>query len=137
MVLARGLASTALLLWTAVATAEEPHYALDTTRSSAELTVGEKGVLSIVIKPAPGRKVHDQAPLSISLKAPKGLTLAKAKLGQADVVNKGQAAPEFSVEITATAAGPQATEADLQFFICTEKWCERQQQRITVSTVVK
>jgi hypothetical protein len=117
--------------------AEEPHFTIDTSRSSTELKVGEKGVLSIVINPGAGKKVHDQAPLTISLKAPKGLTLAKAKLGQADALNKGNKAPEFAVELTATAAGTQMTEADLQFFVCTDHWCERQQQHIAVSTTVR
>jgi len=117
--------------------AEEPNFTIDTSKSSQEIKVGEKGVLSIVINPGPGKKVHDQAPLTISLKAPKGLTLAKTKLGQADAATKGSKAPEFNVELTATAPGPQMTEADLQFFVCTDHWCERQQQHIAVATTVR
>lgn len=127
-----------------VALADEPpgqadaeQYTIDTSKSSAELKVGEKGKLSIVIKPAEGRKVHEQAPLSVVLRPSKGLALAKSKLGHADVSNRGEKSPELVVEVTATAAGPQVTEADMQFFICTEKWCERMMKRVSVTTQVK
>ena len=122
---------------TAVQATEEVHFTVDTARSTPELKVGDKGVLSMVINPGPGKKVHDQAPLSIALKPGKGVTLAKAKLGHADVANKGAKSPEFTVEVTATAPGAQTTEAEMQFFICTDKWCERMQHRVTITTTVK
>lgn len=121
----------------APAPAPDANFTLDTSRSSVELALGAKGRLSIIINPGAGRKVHDQAPLTVNLKATKGLTLSKTKLGHADVVNKGDRAPELAVDITATAAGTQVTEAEMQFFICTEKWCERQMQRVTITTAVK
>lgn len=117
--------------------ADEVHFTVDTSKSTPELKVGEKGQLSMVINPGPGKKVHDQAPLSITLKPGKGVTLAKTKLGHGDVANKGAKSPEFTVEVTGAGAGNQVTEAEMQFFICTDKWCERMQHRVTITTAVK
>lgn len=130
----RRLLSTALLATlpgTALAD-EPPRYTLDTSHSTKEVKVGETGTVSVVITPAAGLKVHDQAPLTASLKPAKGLTLAKTKLTREDVANKGEANPELKAEFGAAAPGPQSVMADLQFFVCAEKWCERQQQAVNI-----
>jgi hypothetical protein len=114
----------------------EANFTLDTSRTSKEVKLGEKGTLSIVIVPAAGKKVHDQAPLSVAVKAPTGLSYVKSKLGHADVVNPGDRSPELKAEFIAKEPGTQQTDADLQFFVCTDKWCERQQARISVSVTV-
>lgn len=113
------------------------NYAIDVSRSTRDVKVGDKGAVSIVIVPGAGRKVHEQAPLVITLKAPAGVELSKGKLGHGDVANPGEASPELRVEFTAKEAGEGAVKADLTFFICTEKWCERQQEKVSVPVSVK
>jgi|GEM_PF-2819861 len=113
------------------------HFTVDVSRSTQDLKVGDKGTLSIVINPAAGKKVHDQAPLIVNVKAPKGLQFAKTKLGHADVANKGEKSPELKAEFTASEAGAQPTSAELQFFICTDKWCERMTTRVQVNVTVR
>lgn len=138
----RSLAASAFialgLVMASPAVAQNPneHFTIDVTRSTQELKVGEKGTLSIIINPAAGKKVHDQAPMIVNVKPGKGLQFAKTKLGHADVVNPKEKSPELRVEFTALEAGSQPTSADLQFFICTDKWCERMTSRVQVNVTV-
>ncbi|MEW5852441.1 MAG: hypothetical protein AB2A00_26880 [Myxococcota bacterium] len=112
---------------------QEKHYTVDTSGTPREVKVGDKGSLSIVITPSAGKKVHDQAPLVVSLKGSKGVALAKNKLGHSDVANKGDKAPQIKAEFTAREPGEQTVDADMQFFICTDKWCERMTEKVKVT----
>ena len=136
-----GVALLAFVFFVPVVTARaedsKDNYTIDISHSSRAVKVGEKGVISIVITPGKGKKVHEQAPMVASLKTPAGLTLTKNKLGHSDVVNPGAPAPELKTEFSAQQPGEKSVEAELTFFICTDKWCERQQQKVTVPVTVR
>jgi hypothetical protein len=112
-------------------------FQVDVTGTTRDVALGDKGLISIVIVPGAGKKVHDQAPMVVSLKAPVGLGLMKNKLGQADVVNKGAAAPELRAEFSPKQQGVLSVDADLTFFLCTDRWCERFNHKVTIPITVK
>lgn len=134
---------TTLLLSSALAFAEDgvkgrgTDYNIDTSASSTAIKVGERGKLVIAILPINGREIHKQAPLSIALRAPAGVVLDKAKLGRGDVTKDSKERLELSVNFSAKSAGDQNVEATASFFICTEKWCQRATENITVTIHVR
>ena len=87
--------------------------------------------------PGKGKKVHEQAPLTVTLKGPVGLGLMKNKLGHADVVNKGAPAPELKAEFAPKQPGQLTADVDMVFFICTDKWCERMTHKTAIAVTVK
>ena len=112
-------------------------YNIDTSATTSTVKVGQRGTLVLAILAGKDRKVHKQAPLSISLRAPAGVVLDKAKLGRADVRKDDDTRVELAVGFEAKSAGEQAVEADASFFICTDKWCQRMSEQVSVTIKVQ
>ncbi len=134
--------TAALLLSISAQSADEAKgrgvdYDIDTAASTAQIKVGERGKFVMAIRPRKDRKVHQQAPLSVALRAPAGIVLDKAKLGRKDAVAGDDKKVELSVGFVAKSGGEQAIEADATFFICTDKWCQRMTEQVTVTVRVQ
>lgn len=136
------VAASLLALWMPLRAQEEPKgkgvdYTIDTSQSTRQLKAGERGTYVLAIVPGKDRKVHKQAPLSVTLRAPAGIVLDKAKLGRADVASDDGKRVELKVGFAAKSAGEQAIEADATFFICTDKWCQRMTEQVAVTVNVQ
>ena len=112
-------------------------YAVEASVAPAALKVGEAGALRVAIKPAPKAHVHPEAPLKVTLSATPGLTLAKQKVGRADLSDPRAEAPRFEVALVGAAAGRQQVSAMLDFFICSDAWCVKQVREVKVDVDVK
>jgi hypothetical protein len=117
--------------------ATKDDYELDTSGTAAKLKVGESGKFSLVIKPKNGKKVHPDAPLEVTFKDPKGVKPQKGKLGRGDVKEKGAKAPELTTTLVGEKAGAHTLEASVSFFLCTDAWCQRMSDRISVPITVE
>src|SRR5437899_1533660 len=111
-------------------------YKIETT-SSLKLKMGEKGDAHVTIVPRSDAHVSPDAPLSMALSAGPSVKLAKVKLGRADGTATPQKGVDFTIPVTATAAGKGEVKGQLSFFICTEKLCERQKRDVTVPVTVE
>ncbi len=110
-------------------------YTIEAVASPAAVKVGDAGKVGVVIRPkAPAWHVHPQAPLKVKLEAPAGLRLEKPELGRKDVADPSADAPRFESPFVATAVGPQEVRAHVDFFICSETACVKQNR--TVATAV-
>jgi len=109
-------------------------YKLHTAETSPKVKAGEKGKWILEIRPQGGAHVSEEAPLRIEL-AGTHVTPDKAKLARADAVGKGPI-PRFEVPFTGSEAGKGSVDANVTFFICTEKVCARQQQKLSVPVEV-
>ena len=118
------------------ARAEDPAslYALafDATGTVAK---GAQGKVSVRITPAKGAHVNADAPTSLSLKAPAGLAVSKAKADKADMKFTGLVAG-FEVPFTAVASGAATIEAKLKFYICTDQTCTPQERTVSLAVNV-
>lgn len=112
-------------------------YQIDTSASTKQVKVGERGKIVIAIVPLNDRKVHKQAPLSVTLRAPAGVVLDKAKLGRGDITQDSEKRLELTVGYSAKTMGEQAVEANASFFICTDKWCQRMSERLAITVKVQ
>jgi hypothetical protein len=112
-------------------------YAVDVSGSTTELAVGGRGVLLIAIHPQPGVHVQSQAPLRLTLSASPGLALARDRLAWPDAVLPNADSPRFEVAFTASAPGPQAARARLEFFVCSSTWCVKQEREVALPVTVE
>lgn len=113
-------------------------YMVETGASTSAVKVGEPGKLVVVIKPiTPGWHVHPQAPLKIRFEAPAALKLDKPELSRRDVVDAKAEAPRFETSFVASQAGAQDTKASVDFFICSDAACVKQEKIVNIPVTVK
>jgi hypothetical protein len=112
-------------------------YRIETTGTTSQLKVGEKGTLVLSIVPVDKVHVHPQAPLKIALEATPGLALEKTTLGKADPVDPKADGRRFEVPFVAKAAGKQEAKAKVDFFICSDQWCVKQVKDVTAAVDVR
>src|SRR5512138_2096850 len=138
----RPLAAALVLLAAPLARAGDPaaeaatSYRIDTEGSTKAVGPGGKGTLVVAIVPVEKVHVHPQAPLKITLQS-QGLELAKTSLGHKDAVDPKAEGPRFQVPFVAKAKGAQEVKANLDFFICSDKWCVKQVKDVTVPVKVQ
>ncbi|MCP4502844.1 MAG: hypothetical protein GY822_23135 [Deltaproteobacteria bacterium] len=109
-----------------------PSFKVDTSKTSKSIKLGEPGVLSFHIQPLNGTKVHPDAPLSIKLKTPEGISTESKKLGRKNVKEKKAKDPLIETAITGKSKGKQEVTADLTFFLCTDTACDRVKEQVKV-----
>lgn len=130
------IAAPAVLAGDAAAEAAKS-YRIETTGTTQELAVGQKGTFVLSIVPVAKVHVHPQAPLKITLDATPGLTLDKRTLGKADPVDPKAEGRRFEVAFLATAAGKQQANAKIDFFVCSDQWCVKQVRDVSVPVDVR
>lgn len=109
---------------------------LDGSGTTMELPRGEKGRVAVTIVTVHGVKVAADAPIEVVLRA-NGLKLDKTKLGKADALDAKSGHPRFEVSFVADEAGSHTVEANLTFFVCTDKWCIRQKDKLAWAVKVR
>ncbi len=118
------------------AQAEGKRYTLDLSKTSKAVKSGASGRFHLKIAAGEGFKVSPEAPLKIGL-AGDELKLAKRSLRHEDAKDPTSGSPEFEVAFKAQAAGTHALVVDVSFFVCDDKLCERQSEKVTVPIEVK
>jgi hypothetical protein len=112
-------------------------YRLDSAGTTAEVKVGQPGVLVLSIVPVEKVHVDERAPLKIALEGTPGLQLSKTQLGKADPVDPKAAGRRFEVPFVATSKGRHEARAKLDFFVCSDQWCVKQARELAVAIVAK
>ncbi|HVR63755.1 MAG TPA: hypothetical protein VMU50_17760 [Polyangia bacterium] len=105
-----------------VAAAQGATYELKKTEP--KVAVGAKSSATLTIAARNGWHVNGEAPISVSLVAPAGLTLAKTKLVRADLAESTQEAARFEIPFEATSLGTQVVTAEARFVMCQESACK-------------
>jgi hypothetical protein len=109
---------------------------LDTSATTSTVNQGQKGKVALAIMTKEGIHVSPDAPLKIELTS-NGLKLDKATLAHADAVDPKAPQPRFEVPFVAEQKGAQTVDANMTFFVCSEKWCLRQKEKVTLKVDVK
>lgn len=109
-------------------------WSLDTGKP-VKVKRGAAGKAHLEIIPRADAHVSPDAPIGLTVTAPDGVTLEKAKLGRADSKPTAKNGVQFDVPFTAEKSGE--IKGKLNFFICTEKLCERQTKELALAVVVE
>lgn len=112
-------------------------YKIETSPSSLKIKKGEKGQAKVTVVPRSDAHVSPEAPLSVTVSAGPALELPKQKLGRPDAKATEGKGVEFEVPFVGKQQGKDLLQAQITFFICTEKLCERQKREVALAVVVE
>lgn len=112
----------AALLFHGAARAEEQLYEIK--KMETKVAVGAKATTSVTISTKNGWHVNGEAPITLSLTAPAGITLPKAKLARADLAASTLESARFDVAFEAAEVGAKVINAEARFVICQATACK-------------
>jgi hypothetical protein len=112
-------------------------YKIETSQAPLKVKKGETGQAKVTVVPRSDAHVSPEAPVSVTVSAGPGLELPKQKLGRSDAKATEAKGVEFEVPFVGKQAGKDQLQAQITFFICTEKLCERQKREVALAVVVE
>ncbi|HEX4404782.1 MAG TPA: hypothetical protein VH560_08135 [Polyangia bacterium] len=113
------------------ARAEDKLYAV--TQAPTKVAVGAKSTISVTIDAKNGWHVNGEAPITLSLTAPAGITLPKAKLSRADLAASSLVSARFDVPFEAAEPGAKVIAAEAHFVICQESACKPVREMLSLN----
>ena len=105
-----------------ISTASDALYEIKKTEP--KVAVGGTATASLTITAKAGWHVNGEAPISVALTAPAGVTLQKVKLTRADLAQSTPEAARFDIPVSATEAGKKTINAEARFVLCQEQACK-------------
>jgi hypothetical protein len=104
--------------------------------TATKTSVGAKATTSVTIATKHGWHVNAEAPITLSLTPPAGITLPKAKLVRADLAASSQESARFVVAFEAAEAGAKVINAEARFVICQETACKPVKETLALEVEV-
>ena len=116
------------------ATADEPAFEIQRTRTKAIVGVPAKAALTVHGKN--GWHVNEQAPITVTATAQPGVDLSRPRLARADLVQSSKDAARFEIPFTAVVPGPQTITAEARFVMCQEQACKPMKETVALAVEV-
>jgi hypothetical protein len=116
------IATTSIFLAAASSGAGDALYEIKKTEP--KVAVGATATASLTITAKGGWHVNAEAPITVALTAPAGVTVQKAKLTRADLAQSSPDAARFDIPVSATEAGKKTINAEARFVLCQEQACK-------------
>ena len=123
-----------LLLTAGAARADQGYYEIK--KSEPKVTAGSKGQASVTIATKNGWHVNAEAPITIALTPPAGITVPKPKLARADLAASSAESARFDIPFEATEAGQKAITCEAKFVICQESACKPVKETLALNIEV-
>jgi hypothetical protein len=105
-------------------------------KTEPKVAVGSTGTASLTITAKGGWHVNAEAPITVALTAPAGVTVQKAKLTRADLAQSTQETARFEIPISATEAGKKTINAEARFVLCQEQACKPVKETLALAVDV-
>src|SRR4029079_18433253 len=93
-------------------------------KTEPKVSVGATATASLTITARAGWHVNAQAPITVALTAPAGVTVQKAKLTRADLAQSSQESARFDIPVSATETAKNTKNAEGRFVLCQEQGCK-------------
>ena len=122
------------LLAAPLARADGTHYELQKTEP--KVAVGAKSSAMLTIATKNGWHLNAEAPFSVSLVAPSGLTLSKTKFGRADLAKSTQETAQFEIAFEAIEAGIKVVTGEARFVLCQDAACKPVKETVSINIEV-
>ena len=106
------------------------------SKTEPKLTLGGKATASLTITAKGGWHVNPDAPITVSLTSPGGLTTSKAKLTRNDLTKNTKETAQFDIQVEASEAGKKVLNAETKFVLCQESACKPVKETVTFNLVV-
>jgi hypothetical protein len=115
---------------------EDPTFELAVTPVGS-YAAGKPGSVAITLKPRGVYHVNQDYPMSIALKVPPALTVAKAELQKSEAAEYTEQVARFDVPVTPTQAGTHQLEANVKFAVCTPENCVPDERTLALALTVQ
>ena len=122
------------MLAAGISTAGDALYEIKKTEP--KIAVGATATASLTITAKAGWHVNAEAPITVALTAPAGVTLPKAKLTRADLAHSSPDAARFDIPVSATEAGKKTINAEARFVLCQEQACKPVKETLALAVDV-
>ncbi|HEX3901225.1 MAG TPA: hypothetical protein VH853_00135 [Polyangia bacterium] len=136
LLLALSVALSLALVTAAATTARAAESLYEITKVEPKLAVGGTGTASLTIKVKGGWHVNDEAPISVALTPPPGLSVKKAKLTRTDLAASSKESARFDIPVSATETGKKTIAAEAHFVLCQEQACKPVKETVTLAIEV-
>jgi hypothetical protein len=134
MAMTRLLAAALLLCAVPAFAAEESVYEI--AKTDAKVAVGATATASLTIKAKGGWHVNGEAPITVALTAPAGVTLKKEKLSRGDLAASSAESARFDIPVSATEAGKKTINAEAHFVMCQAQACKPVKETVALAVEV-
>jgi hypothetical protein len=114
--------------------AEPAFYAIE--KSAKDATAGTASTASVAVVGKNGWHVNAEAPITLTLVADPGVTLAKGKLTRADLAETSLERARFDVAFTPSAPGRKKITGDARFVMCQEQACKPVKESVVLEVAV-
>lgn len=108
----------------------------EVTTVATKAAPGTPAKARVVLQAKNGWKMNDQAPMSLKVTAPPGITVEKAKLGRKDLAESHKDSAAFDVAFVASEPGKKAIDAEASFVICQAEACKQVKEKVTLNVEV-
>jgi hypothetical protein len=101
-------------------------------KTEPKVAVGATGTASLTITTKAGWHVNAEAPISIALTLPAGVSVPKPKLTRADLAASTDTTARFDIALSALEAGKKTINAEARFVLCQEQACKPVKETIAL-----
>ena len=116
------------------ARADGPTYELK--KNEPKVAVGAKSSASLTVTAKNGWHINGEAPITVLLTAPSGLTLGKTKLVREDLAESTQELARFEIPFEAVDVGTKVVLAEARFVMCQASACKPEKQTLSLNIEV-
>jgi len=128
------IATMSFVLAAGFSTAADSLYEIKKTEP--KVAVGATATASLTITAKAGWHVNDEAPITVALTAPAGVTVPKAKLTRADLAQSSKETARFDIPVSATEAGKKTINAEARFVLCQEQACKPVKETLALAVEI-
>ena len=96
----------------------------EVTKTEPKLAVGATATATLTMKAKGGWHLNAEAPITVALTAPSGVSVPKPKLSRADLAASSAESARFDIKVSASEAGKKSIAAEARFVICQEAACK-------------
>lgn len=116
------------------ALAGDTAYEID--KGDAKVAIGATTIATLTIKARGGWHVNAEAPITVALTAPAGVSLKKEKLSRGDLAASSAESARFEIPVSATEAGKKTINAETRFVMCQQSACKPVKETVTLAVEV-
>jgi hypothetical protein len=124
----------AAVLFPGLARADAKLYEIKKTEP--KVATGTKGTASLTIATKSGWHMNAEAPISVQLTPPAGISLPKPKLVRSDLAASTAESARFDIPFEATEAGQKVISGEARFVICQESACKPVKETLALNIEV-
>ena len=93
-------------------------------KTEPKVAVGATGTASLTITTKGGWHVNAEAPISVAVTPPAGVSVPKPKLTRAELAASSETTARFDIVLSAIEAGKKTINAEARFVLCQEQACK-------------